>query len=437
MRIDSQSPSSPNPTDGAIAMLATIPSSAPEIPHPGAAGRAKHSHGPLAALLPLFLTACGSDAGGGGIVVHNTGEPLWAPGEEWQVVEELRFGSAMSEGPDLFGAIYSFDVDAWGRIFVLDDQAQEVRIFDSDGTFVRTVGKKGEGPGEFTSAVSVDLARNGEIWVMGMGDGRVSFFDTTGIYIGQQRTGTGGWTVRPYPGGFDPTGRYNVLIQSAGRRWMARFDQSYNPIDTIPVPENPLELEFFENAGMSTSVPFQGTMRWRFSPAGTVWRLLTRRYELTEMTTGGEVLRTVTNDHEPIPVTDEDREEAIADLEWFTSRGGQIDPSKFPTTRPATAAFFIDDEGNIWVDRRVPASEAHDERRLFDLFDSEGRFLGTMRLPFELASSVPEPIVRGGVLYGVTSDELGVLYVVRATIQKPGSSSSESRPGSGAGGFRE
>ena len=64
----------------------------------------------------------------------------------------------MSEGPDLFGAIYSFDVDAWGRIFVLDDQAQEVRIFDPDGTFVRTVGKKGEGPGEFTSAVSVDLS---------------------------------------------------------------------------------------------------------------------------------------------------------------------------------------------------------------------------------------------------------------------------------------
>lgn len=148
MRIDSQSspPSPPHPTHGAIAMLATVTSSAPEIPHPGAAGRGKHSHGPLAALLPLFLTACGSDAGRG-IVVHNTGEPLWAPGEEWQVVEELRFGSAMSEGPDLFGAIYSFDVDAWGRIFVLDDQAQEVRIFDSDGTFVRTVGKKGEGPG--------------------------------------------------------------------------------------------------------------------------------------------------------------------------------------------------------------------------------------------------------------------------------------------------
>ena len=38
----------------------------------------------------------------------------------------------MSDGLDLFGAIFSFDVDAWGRIFVFDHQAQEVRVFDSD-----------------------------------------------------------------------------------------------------------------------------------------------------------------------------------------------------------------------------------------------------------------------------------------------------------------
>ena len=366
------------------------------------------------------LTACGSgtDSAGRGIVVRNTDEPLWAPGEEWRVVEDLRIGSVMSEGPDLFGAVYSFDVDAWGRIFVLDDQAQEVRVFDSDGTFVRTVGKKGEGPGEFTEAVSVDLSRSGEIWVMGMREGRLSIFDTTGAYLRQERTNTGGWTVRPYPGGFDAMGRYNVLIQSAGTRRMARFDQSYNPIDTIPIPENPVELEFFETPRMSAAVPFQGSMRWRFSPKGTVWTLLTGPYELTEMTTGGEVLRTVTKDHEPIPVTDEDREEAVRNLEWFTSQGGLIDRSKFPKSKPSTASFFIDDEGNLWVEQWVAASDADDKGRLFDLFGREGRFLGTVRLPFSLAWSRPRPVVRDGVLWGVTRDEVGAAYVVRARIEK-------------------
>ena len=44
------------------------------------------------------------------------------------------------------------------------------------------------------------------------------------------------------------------------------------------------------------------------------------------------------------------------------------------------------------------------------------RYLGMLRLPFSLRRSIPEPIVRNGVLYGVTSDEIGVLYVVRARI---------------------
>ena len=391
----------------------------------------------LAATLPLFFTACGSgsDAAGdwsgtmdtlpsGEIVVRNTDDPLWAPEEAWQVVEDLRIGEVMSEGPDLFGGVYSFDVDAWGRIFVLDDQAQEVRIFDSGGNFVRTVGRRGEGPGEFTQAGSVDLSRNGEIWVMGMGQGRVSIFDTTGTYLRGERT-AGGFVMKPYPGGFDPMGRYNVVLFAGGTSTMGRFDQSYRPIDTISLPENPEEGEYFTNvtedgsSTMQVAVPFQGFMAWRFSPTGTVWTLLTGRYELSEMTTGGKVVRTVTKDHEPIPVTDEEQEQAVENLEWFTSQGGQIGRSKIPGSKPSTVSFFIDDEGNRWVERQVAVADKDDAGRLFDVFEAEGRYLGMLRLPFELRWSIPEPMVRNGFLYGVTSDESGVLYVVRARIVKP------------------
>ena len=406
-------------------MSATAPSSARTSSHPT-----------LAATLTLLLAACGtgSDAApgwsgtvdtlpSGEIVVRNTTDPLWTPEQAWQVVEDLRIGNAMSEGPDLFGSILSFDVDARGRIFVLDNQAQEVRVFDSDGSFVRVVGRKGEGPGEFTQAGSVDLSRNGEIWVMGMGEARVSIFDTTGTLLRSERT-DGGFVIMPYPGGFDPLGRYNVVLPSGSLRRMARFDQSFNPIDTITMPEDPEEGEFFEYVSetgtsmISASVPFQGFMTWRFSPTGTVWTLLAGSYELNEMTTGGEVLRTVAKDHRPIPVTDEEREQAIENLEWFTGQGGTIDPSKFPDSKPSTASFFIDDDSNLWVEREVAAADEDDERRLFDIFDAGGRYLGMVRLPFPLRSS-PHPIVRDGVLYGITSDEMGVPYVVRGRVVKP------------------
>ena len=43
--------------------------------------------------------------------------------------------------------------------------------------------------------------------------------------------------------------------------------------------------------------------------------LLTGRCELIETTTGGEVLHRVTKEHEPIPVTAEEREQAIEALD--------------------------------------------------------------------------------------------------------------------------
>ncbi|MXW18736.1 MAG: 6-bladed beta-propeller [Gemmatimonadetes bacterium] len=392
------------------------------------------------AALPLLLAACGSGADtaaiwsgtvdtvpSGEIVVHNTDDPLWMPEQTWRVVEDLRIGNAMSEGPDLFGSILSFDVDAWGRIFVLDNQAQEVRIFDSDGSFVRAVGRKGEGPGEFIQAGSVDLSRNGEIWVMGMSQGRVAIFDTAGTFLRQEPTHAGGMVIKPYPGGFDPTGRYNVELRAGRDRRIARFDQSFGPIDTIAPPEDQEEPEYFELVSedgggvMRAGVPFQGFMAWRFSRTGTFWTLLTGRYELTEVTTDGNVLRRVTKDHEPIPVADEEREEAIERLDWFTSQGGTIDRSKFPGSKPSTTSFFVDDEGSLWVERTVAFAEMAGERggRRFDVFDAEGRFLGTVTLPFALPWSIPEPIVRDGVLYGVTNDEVGVEYVVRGRIVKP------------------
>ena len=83
-------------------------------------------------------------------------------------------------------------------------------------------------------------------------------------------------------------------------------------------------------------------------------------------------------------------------------------------------SLFLDDEGNIWVERFVASEE--DEGRLFDLFDPEGRFLGTLRLPFSLhrvgQRSRPAPLVRNGVLHAVTKDELDVSFVVRARIEK-------------------
>ena len=84
----------------------------------------------------------------GSVLVTNPAEGLWDanPEEQWQVVEGLRIGTVSGDGPDSFGQVGSIVVDGAGRLWIVDRQATEIRVFDADGEFVRTVGRAGEGP---------------------------------------------------------------------------------------------------------------------------------------------------------------------------------------------------------------------------------------------------------------------------------------------------
>src|SRR5262245_37994451 len=69
---------------------------------------------------------------------------------------DLSIGGA-EEGPSSFADIRWFVVDARHRLYVLDAQSQDVRVFDSSGTYLLTLGHKGAGPGEFTMANGLAL----------------------------------------------------------------------------------------------------------------------------------------------------------------------------------------------------------------------------------------------------------------------------------------
>lgn len=65
--------------------------------------------------------------------------------EEWELVEDLRLDANVED----FSAVWFFYVGPRGDIVVPERQDYRVRIYDSAGTPVATVGRSGEGPGEF------------------------------------------------------------------------------------------------------------------------------------------------------------------------------------------------------------------------------------------------------------------------------------------------
>jgi hypothetical protein len=66
----------------------------------------------------------------------------------------------------------------------------------------------------------------------------------------------------------------------------------------------------------------------------------------------------------------------------------------------------------------MPMTSNDNEGRLLDVFDSEGRYLGRVELPFVM-ERYPTPLFRNGRIYAVTRDDLDVPYVVSAMIEMP------------------
>lgn len=359
----------------------------------------------------------------GQIVVSNPATPVWREGDEWRVVEEIRVGTLDGDGPDMFGDITSFEVDPEGRIWILEGQAQEIRVFGADGRHVRTVGRQGGGPGEFARALQIRRGPDGNMWVIDPQNNRISVLDSAGTYLEGMQT-PGGFIIIPWPGGFDAAGNYYSPVplpsDEGFNMGLMRLDPSFTPIDTVAIPRDPVERERFEirreDMRWLRSIPFTGGFDWRLAPSGTLWGTLTGEYRLFQLSLAGDTLRTITREFTPLPVTDADMDRARENLESFIRNGGKVDWSKIPSTKPAIEEFFFDDEGNLWV---APVTTQEDDGHLFDVFDPDGRFLGTLRTPFPLAT-YPVPIIRDATIYGITEDELEVPYVVRARIEKGG-----------------
>ncbi len=358
----------------------------------------------------------------GTIEVHNPSHGIWDSSTAWRVEEETRIGMLEGSGPALFGRISALEVDGSGRIYVFESQAQELRVFDSSGSHVRTIGREGGGPGEFKQGIGLAWSPGANLWVVDPGNVRISVFDTAGTYQTMHRI-LGGYIMMPWKGRFDNAGRFyhyglDLAAEAGGRFVMVRFDSLLHSLDTLRIPRPPEEHYFelqTEDGFMRAGVPFSAEISWTLSPSGHLWFANTSDYRIYRRSVAGDTVMEISREFEPLPVTAAEIDTAIISLDWFTRQGGKVDRSQFPGVKPALSTLYVDDEDRLWA---VPVVADTDMRRLLDVFDSLGRYLGRVRLPFRLAAE-PLPLFRGDFLYGVTSDEFEVPYVVRGRILRP------------------
>jgi hypothetical protein len=357
----------------------------------------------------------------GALLVRNTGDGAWTAETAWSLRETCRIGGAEAEGPYQFGQIVGMATDAAGRVYILDRQAQDVRVFTRDGEFVRTIGRPGQGPGEFRQANGLTFDPDGRLWVVDPGNSRYSAFDTIFNDLGMRNR-----PIRSY--GFLSDAHFTAdgeLVESGLRqRGMEPggqpdfvgilirldIDSATTVRDTIDLPYRPSEaFEIRRESGgrlvgmMSMLVPFSATSASVLDPRGYIWSGYNDEYRIWQLTFEGDSIRATERTVPRIAVSPAERQ---AEIDRITESAGegvkQLDLGRIPNVKPFYKRFLTDDLGYLWVWRTTDSDSAS-----FDVFDPEARFLGTLDTNARIYEYGPIDL-RARTLTLVTLDDLDV-----------------------------
>jgi hypothetical protein len=361
----------------------------------------------------------------GAVLVSNPVRGLWDAESGWQLQERFRLGTIDGEGPELFGELVAVELDESGRLFVLDRQAREVRLFDQEGRFVRSIGGPGEGPGEFSDPVGLGWGEEGELWVVDQGSGRYMAFDTSGTFLRQEVRQSS--LFAPYwRGRIDHEGdlwefAWVGVDRGMQQQAMIRAAPSGGSPDTVWIPRYDTEEYVLEREGevfARRTVPFAPRAVWHMAQRDRIWWGVGASYRLIQLRGDVDTVRIVEREFEPVPVTEADVEDVLASplYEQFERFGGTIDRSRIPPTKPAYERILEDDRGFLWV---WPTGALEDRGRFLDVFDPEGRYLGRVEAPAPISPEVvdPPPLIRGERLVAIVRGELDVPQVLVARVE--------------------
>ncbi len=113
-----------------------------------------------------------------------------------------------------------------GEIWVVETAAHRISVFDSEGNFLKTIGKRGSNPGEFNFPAFIWIDQLGTIYVVDSLNFRIQIFDKSGKLItvfGKQGDGTGNF-ARPKGIATDSYG--NIYVADALFHVIQIFDKN-------------------------------------------------------------------------------------------------------------------------------------------------------------------------------------------------------------------
>ena len=364
-------------------------------------------------------------------IVENP-RPTWKPDEALRLAPTptLVVGTQAGEIYEFYrvaGAARLTD----GRIVVADGGSLSLRFFDSTGSFIESVGGRGEGPGEFQAMTFFSVVQ-GDTLVAGHFMRELSYFTGTGQYLERRvspnppmRIAT---ELRVTVATLDGSGTRAIAAmpiepkRGTGNRW----------VDSVPVTiVNGRNVEVRALGmlpGMELAMDDGDPRQPRFGATATfasdgklLYIGLGAEYAIRVYTQQGRLSHIIRRAWTPVRVTKADIDAYVTEWgkRWIRATGAEAEAQRssmredpYAATVPAFSQFIADRVGRLWVREAhladAPGAGALNTTPLvpsiWSVFDPAGRWLGDVTMP---ARFQPRDIGADYVL-GTVMDEDGV-----------------------------
>lgn len=341
------------------------------------------------------------------------------PSEVFHLQSDLRiYGTPTTP----FGIVAAVATDMLGRFYVLDGMLQMVHVFDANGAYVNSLGRRGSGPGEFNGAMDIAVSPDSLVWVTDGMAGKHVVFDLDGNVVRTiprvEYRGASYLGDRP----FDMDGNYvDWALGFPNETGISPSDiiEAYPVVvgevaetDTMP------PVKFWPDivnmsSGRRPAVFFAPTLLIAMDGRGSIWFSDSREYRVVRRSLAGDTIGELRLREEAALVSDEDRSEIRKRARGRASMLEYIDV--LPDRKPIIVGIFPDGAGRVVV---IPETTTARRGEAVDLFGEDGQYLGRMRVP-DPVDLLPGRVAMHATrefLYVGGTDETGTPVLLRLRV---------------------
>jgi hypothetical protein len=331
--------------------------------------------------LLLLLVSCKQksaepkiETANGVIFVHNPAIPL-LPDRAVSFEEEFTLKEKDEAGEIRLFKPGRYIIDEKDEIYISDESDTAIKVFDAQGKYLRTIGRKGDGPGEFEMVGDMTILPDGRLLVTDYQARRTSFFSPDGQFLSSFQ-----WKkffARIYLATSSSCTLSETTVSEQGTElWVKTIDFNGEEIGSFGKFTFPEMKRLQLGDGMiATSVPwtpssvFAGDRKNQW-----LYHCLNDKYLIEVYGQQGKLIRKIERPYEPVPVTDEDINKIKARFaDRPDSPGAKLYAQmEFPKVKPVAERLLVDSEANLWVETNEEKKEGEKSFRAYDIFNPDG-----------------------------------------------------------------